>query len=509
MAADHRHDYVLGRAGAHRAHCAQAAVGEARVTLLRWIVLALAVIAAYAVASALLVPHLVEFNDVRHHVDFTVGIALPLHVVWQALGGWRLTLCLWALAAGLGIAGSQCARAIAVERPQWQLLLCVQALLLAALLTVAVTFSGDVYAYVIYGRLYGLHGLNPYLLGSAIGDYADAALRQCLAFYGNPPPADNYGPLWTLLAGGLSRLEAGLSLAAQVWTHRIIAALFAVAATGGLLYAMRALPAAQRVKRAGMFALHPLVLYEAAVGGHNDLLMIAPAVWAFAVAEDLPLVAGLLLGASIAVKYVSVILVPFLALKAARRGAASGLLCAFIAVALPALFFRPFWEGVQTLYSLVGHGGIFAMSPQWLINIPFFATGVADRQPLWPRAVQGLALLTFAAVALFSLARAVRNREAANIWRTVTTFVLSLPIIHPWYVLWTTPAAADRGRWSSYAWWLGMFAFVRYSLDGIAPAEAGAAYTPMLAFLTVVMLGLPAVLCLRDKSAADEARGEV
>jgi len=289
------------------------------VKIVRWTLLALAVIATYAIATAVLVPHLPEFNDLRHHVDFTVGIGLPLHVVWQPLGGWRLMLAAWALAGGLAIAGLQCARAIADENPRWQMLVAVQCLLLLALLAVTVTFSGDVYAYVIYGRLYGIHGINPYLLGSALPDYGDAVLRQCLAFYGNPPPGDNYGPLWTFLAGGLARLESGLSLGAQVWTHRVIAIAAAVAATAGLLFAMRRLPAADRIRRAGLFALHPLVLYEAAVGGHNDLLMIAPAVWAFAVVDQLPLVAGLLLGASIAVKYVSVIVLPFLALRAAKK----------------------------------------------------------------------------------------------------------------------------------------------------------------------------------------------
>ena len=491
------------------------------MTVVRWTILALAVIAAYAIASAALMPHLVEFNDIRHHVDFTVGILLPLHVVWQALGGWRLTLALWAFAAGLAIAGTQLVRALAAsgQRP-WKLI-AVQCFCLAALLAVSVTFSGDVYAYVIYGRLYGLHGLNPYLLGNAVSIQGDALLQQCLSFYGNPPPGDNYGPLWTLLAGAIARLETNLSLGAQVWTHRVLAAAAAAATAAGLLYAMRRLPPAESVRRAGAFALHPLVLYEAAVGGHNDLLMMAPAVWAFALVDELPLVAGLLLGASIAVKYVSVIVVPFLALRAAKRSPAVGALTVAIALALPALFFRPFWTGMETLYSLVGHGGVFAMSPQWLVNMPFFSNGMADRpafgpslvlplfgQPSWPRVVQIAALAVFAVIAALSVAQYIRNGSSlANVWRTVAAFVLSLPIIHPWYVLWVTPAAADRGRrWSTFAWWLGVSAFLRYALDGVAPAEAGSAFTPMLVALTLVMLAGPLILTLRDTTGAPGTR---
>jgi hypothetical protein len=218
------------------------------------------------------------------------------------------------------------------------------------------------------------------------------------------------------------------------------------------------------------------------------------------------------LGASIAVKYVSVIVLPFLALRAAKKSRASGALAFVIALGVPVLFFQPFWAGAQTVYSLIGHGGVFAMSPQWLVNIPFFASGTADRpafgpaltlplfgQPSWPRLVQLAALAVFLGVALYSIIRFARRPDPSDAWRTIAAFVLSLPIIHPWYVVWMTPAAADRGRWSIYAWWFGVFAFARYALDELAPSEAGTSYTGLLAVLTVIMLGAPIVLCLRDR----------
>lgn len=479
--------------------------------LLGWTAFGLALIVAYAQASAQIAGGLIDFNDVRHHVDFTVGIALPIHVAWQALGEWRLTLCLWALVAGLAIAGIQIARAMDIEgRARPRMLVGIQALFLIALLAVTVTLSGDVYAYVIYGRLYGQLGLDPYLLGSPVNTGGDQILRQALAFYGNPPPPDNYGPLWTLLAGGIARVEAGWSLAAQAWSHRILSAAAALAATAGLLYALRGLAEDERVKRAARFALHPLVLYETAVGGHNDMLMAAPAIWAFAVADDLPLVAGLLLGASIAVKYVSIVLVPFLVIRVARKGPTGAALCAVIAIALPALLFRPFWNGIETVYSLIGHGGVLAMSPQWLADMPFFSLGIADNPVLpgialplfgpltWPRIIQLAALAAFVAIAVASVFRYASGRRLAEMWRTLASAVYSLSIIHPWYALWTAPSAVDTGRWGAFGWWLGVFVFLRYALDGMAPAELGAAYTPLLATLAVVMLVAPMILALRD-----------
>jgi uncharacterized membrane protein len=273
---------------------------------------------------------------------------------------------------------------------------------------------------------------------------------------------------------------------------------------------MRRLADSERVKRAARFALHPLVLYETAVGGHNDMLMVAAAIWAFAVVDDLPLVAGLLLGASVAVKYVSIVLVPFLAIRAARRGVTGAVLSAVISIALPALLFRPFWNGIETVYSLIGHGGVLAMSPQWLADMPFFASGTADDPVLpglvlplfgqltWPRIVQLVSIAVFAGIALASIIRYARGRRLAEIWRTLTASVYSLSIIHPWYALWTQPSATAQGRWATFGWWLGVFVFLRYALDGIAPQELGAAYTPILASLTVVMLVAPAVLAVRD-----------
>jgi hypothetical protein len=479
----------------------------------RWAIVGAIAEAAYVAAAAVVVPHLIDFNDARHHVDFTVGIVLPVHVAWQALGEWTLVIALFALVALTAWAGVRCAQSLAASRSPGRTVLAVQALLLFVMLFANVTLSGDIYAYVIYGRLFALHGLNPYVLGAPLPDLHDALLRTCLAFYGNPPPSDNYGPLWTLFAGLLAKLEANASLGVQVWSHRIAAAVSAIAATAGLLHLMRRLSSGERARRASLFALHPLVIYESAVGGHNDMMMVALAVWAFALVDDLPLVAGLLLGASIAVKYVSILVLPFLFVRAARQGWIGAFIGGLLALALPMLCFKPFWIGSQTLYSLIGHAGELAMSPQWLVDFPLFSAGIAGAPAFgvsialpffgsltWARAVQLAATAVCAVFVIWGIADYVRGRRLAAMWRAIVAFTLSLPIIHPWYVLWTTPAAADGERWARYAWWLGLLAFLRYMLDGVAPVQAGSLYAPLLIAGTVAMLLLPAVAAFRDKS---------
>ena len=50
--------------------------------------------------------------------------------------------------------------------------------------------------------------------------------------------------------------------------------------------------------------------------------------------------------------------------------------------------------------------------------------------------------------------------------------------------------------------------FLRYALDEVAPADAGPVYTPLLAALTVAMIAVPALICLRDTSAPPVERRE-
>lgn len=484
----------------------------------------LAVVALLGLAAGSAAGHAVQANDARHHVDFRVGLALPFRVVWQASNGWLILGYVWALAVALGLVGSAVARALGAVgdggRAQAGLVLC-QVLLGVALSLFPVSFSGDPYAYVIHARLFGVHGINPYYVPVPLDPGSDATLRRCLEFYGNPPPGDNYGPLWTLVAGGISKLQENASLWAQVWTQRLIAVFAGVAATLALLYKRKEVPAGRRVRAVGGFALHPLVLYETGVGGHNDMLMAAAALWAFALVDELPLVAALLLGASVAVKYLSIIAVPFFLIRVARRGWASAAVAGTVALAMPVLCFKPFWLGGRTLYSLIGHGSALAMSPTWLVSAPFFFAGTVNQpaisglgalplvgQASWPRLLQLALVATFAVIFAVSVVQFAKAQDWRHLWRSVTAFVWSAPIVHPWYALWLTPAAAGTDRWGVFAWWFGAAVFLRYALDATPLASSGAWGFGVLAALTIVMFAGPIVLA-RNVLAPAERRAPI
>ncbi|HEY0798141.1 MAG TPA: hypothetical protein VGD50_03270, partial [Candidatus Baltobacteraceae bacterium] len=221
----------------------------------------------------------------------------------------------------------------------------------------AVTLNPDAYAYVIYGRLAGVHGVNPYACSHSLGPLGDSILSQPLALWGKPPPRDIYGPLWTLGAAGLSRLFAGSSLAAQFALERAVAVVASAATIIALFRIFRLESATDGLRRANMAAFAPLVLLETALNGHNDMVMVAFGAWAFALAE-IPVAAGLLLGASIAVKYLSIIAAPFLIIRILNaRGKVAALQATAAATIVLWLSFVPFWIGRNFFAPLLGGTG--------------------------------------------------------------------------------------------------------------------------------------------------------
>jgi len=518
-------------------------------------------------------------NDVSIHV----GPALPVPVVFGAHNGWPMLLLVWALAGFIGVVGWQFARSVSdIGKHAVWLLVAGQFVLGLALSFFPGTFSADPYNYVILGRLFGVHGINPYLLFSRIDTAGDPILARCMAFYGNPSPSDDYGPLWTLLVGGVARLEVHASLWAQVWTHRLIAVAAGVVTSLGLMRIIakrdefgrlkptapssgddvgrlkptapssgddvgrlkptapsggddvgrlkptapssgdefgRLKPAAPiSVAKIGAFAFNPLVAYETAAGGHNDIIMIALAVWAFAIVDEYPLIAGLLLGAAASVKIVALIAVPFLVIQAGRRQPLNGVLALLLSAIVVALCFRPFWQGSATLYGLVGHTGMVAMSPTWILSYPFFGAGLANQpafpsvpalpifgQPSWPRLIELALVLAMLSVLAYSAWRYARTGSSAAIWRSISALIWSSPIIHPWYLLWIAPASATQGRWARYAWWFATLGFLRYALDATNRTSAIAPPVWVLMLLTAIMLGVPILIAMTIGRASSTA----
>ena len=214
--------------------------------------------------------------------------------------------------------------------------------------------SPDVYSYISNARITAVHHGNPYLQVPA--SFPDELTRYI------PTPwrylTTAYGPGFELMSAGIAHLARALggSAAAYLTCYKLWALVshLACAALIGRLLA-RSRP---RYRALGMaaFAWNPLFLAESAWNAHNDaffLLFIVAGIAAFAHRREK--VGMALLGVSVAIKWVSILLIP-LALayvfrashRGGRRWARVLGAAACAGMALPVLIV-PFWAGGETL----------------------------------------------------------------------------------------------------------------------------------------------------------------
>jgi hypothetical protein len=158
----------------------------------------------------------------------------------------------------------------------------------------------DLYGYVARGYLFAHLHLNPMLLPAKIlpGGLTDDR------------PAAPYGPLWILIAAGITRI-CGESLLANMLLFKLIAAAATVGSMALVDGLARRLMPARRLRAYVLFAWSPLLLFEAIGNGHNDIAMMLCVLLAFALmlrGHARTAFAFLILGALI--KYVSLVIVP-------------------------------------------------------------------------------------------------------------------------------------------------------------------------------------------------------
>ena len=386
-------------------------------------------------------------------------MTLPVPFVRYVANGWPVFT---ALIVTLGLTcwlATRASRRAAEGSASPGIIVLFQVATYTALTACAITISGDAYLFLLWGRLYGVLGQNPYLAATAV-NVSDPLVSRILAGYPYPPAPADYGPLWTLFLGAMSRFEAGLSLGAQVWLLRLLTVASAAFASLGLLRLLRDRAPAETINRVAMFAFNPLVVYECSVEAHADILVVACAVWAFALVDGLPLVAGLMMGGAIALKFVPVIVLPFLAIRIAKRhGAIVAAASSGIALVASFILFTPFWSSFYVGRPTYVRATAISSSPTWVITEGWRLLAGHDISGL-AVAIAAAALL---AVGFTSLARFWKHQRARELWRTIVTAVFAAPGLNPEILLWLSPAMISRTRWAPYAWALATSGIAYYA----------------------------------------------
>lgn len=290
--------------------------------------------------------------------------------------------------------------------------------------------SDDLYRYLWEGRLW-LEGHNPYRLAPA--DPALAYLRDDVwAQINNKPLASIYPSLSQLL------FVIAASLGGRVWTVKLLALVAHVSSV-----ALVSRICARR--EAGLaIALNPLLLSEAALSGHFDILTgVALLAAASALTRHRFVQAGLAASAAAGLKVVGLALLPLFAQRP-RALTATALLSAALLVPLA-------WWRVPV--DPVSGAGQFAA--RWRGNEGGFALVEWLSHRLLAEPYAELAARAAVTVAVLGLCVAAARRRVPPLLASravVWTLLLLSPQVHPWYLAWLLPLEAAAGGAAGLVW---------------------------------------------------------
>jgi hypothetical protein len=309
---------------------------------------------------------------------------------------------------------------------------------MAAALVAAVlwppSFSSDVYGYVAYGRLQVVYGLNPY----ATSQVALGTLHDPIAHFLTWNIASPYGPLWSLFSSGLVWLLRGADVFTQVMAMKLVAA----GAVLGIAWVGRAVAERLEGGRGDLtflaLGLNPLFIAEGPGNGHNDfVMMLLVLVTIGAVLEGRTLRAVAVAGVAAALKFLPLMLVPWIVLAAWRARPATWTRRAREALGYGAAAFAPlvvgyriYWFGTKTL---------FGLEQRWQSGQT--SDGASHRE----MGAQALALLTFYGLVTLWFARGDRTR-LLTAWMAVAAAVYftTAGALLPWYLSWIWAVALVR-----------------------------------------------------------------
>ncbi|HEY2653209.1 MAG TPA: glycosyltransferase family 87 protein [Solirubrobacteraceae bacterium] len=287
----------------------------------------------------------------------------------------------------------------------------------------------DMFNYLGYARLGGLHGLNPYthVIADEFFDpvYKFATWRS----YRSP-----YGQVFTLLTYPLGRL----SLPAAYWVLKV-----EIVALMGVFVALVGRCARQLgydPRYAVIFVgLNPIVLINDLGGFHNDAVMLVPMM----AAVSLLLArryrwAGVALAVAIGVKPTVVLLLPFMMLAAHRERRSLQVLLGTVlgGIVLGAVSFAFF--GLAT--PNVADQSII-VTPLSVVNLIGLLLHAGGATPGIKDAAKVVLVLTVVGLVVMGLRRRRPDWISGAGWATLALLVCTAWLM-PWYIIWVLPLVA-------------------------------------------------------------------
>ena len=307
-------------------------------------------------------------------------------------------------------------------------------------------FSRDVYSYAYYGKIAATYHANPYVATPA--DFPNDALA---AFVG-PKWVDTpavYGPLWTQASALVARVADDVG--AFVAAFRLIAiaaSLSTVFMVAGLVRRVRPDREAFAVAVVG---LNPVVLFQSAASGHNDLLVVLAIAAAIALVfsgRELWATAALALGALVKVTGAVPLLLWWIAVAARRprgervRAVAPHVLLGAGMALLAALPFASADDPTLGGLELASHEGWLAPSRFFRRVFDAISGDVLGVVPRIAFAVVVVVVVVLIAREVWRRGPAIGASLAGASWGWGLLCLMLLgPVLLPWYVTWALPLA--------------------------------------------------------------------
>lgn len=402
-----------------------------RIALLAIIIGAIALVAFTSAAPSVLVFHSLEiFPGWQSGPMHTLLAGLYVNGTVLRTGFSLLTIAmLIAYAVALASARSLSLRLIVG---------CIVALHVILLLGPAF-YLNDVFNYLGYARLGGLHHFNPY-----IHTFEQERFDPVFPFSSWRNLSSPYGPIFTALTYPLGLIP----LSGAYWVIKVVTAIFSLGVLGLVYKAARRLGRDPRVTLV-FVALNPVYVVFALGGFHNDFFMLLPAIGAvLLVLSGRYRWAGAVLMIAVGIKMSMVLLLPFLLLGAGAGTAQRRLitrervniligavLAAIPLLALDLVLFglaHPNLEYQTKLVTnfsfpnifgdIIGAGG----GATWILHL-----------------AEGL-LVAAVLYLLYQLFKGRGDWISRAGWG-MFALILSLAWLMPWYAIWLTPFAALGG----------------------------------------------------------------
>jgi hypothetical protein len=210
-------------------------------------------------------------------------------------------------------------------------------------------FSYDFFNYLFTAKTVLIYHRNPY----TVIPLQFSGVESWLSFMHWTHLPSAYTPLWISLTLIPYILGFGYFLL-LLWSLKIVVAAAYVGTTIGIYKILEKVDKTRAILGVAIFALNPLVIIECLVSGHNDIVMMAIAIWSVVFyLNGKRWISWLMLSVSIAMKLMTIFLIPAFVKGWNRKIALGCILAGFLAVLSQREVLGWYWVWVVPFVALI------------------------------------------------------------------------------------------------------------------------------------------------------------